>query len=117
METGLVDDCLCVGRKGRIEAKLNITGIEAHAGNDFASGRSAIEEVAFKIAKVRELTDLENGTTCVATVIDSTKISNSFPKTCSVTFDIRFEKISEVDRVKAELEKIAAELIIGDTTC
>lgn len=117
METGLVDDCLCVGRKGRIECKLNITGIEAHAGNDFASGRSAIEEAAFKIAKVRELTDLENGTTCVATVIDSPKISNSFPKTCSVTFDIRFEKMSEVDRIKAALDKIAAESVIGDTTC
>lgn len=117
METGLVNNDICIGRKGRIGCNLHIEGRSAHAGNDFKSGRSAIEEAALKIAKIRELTDLEKGTTCVATVIDCpSKIANSFPKYCSVSFDIRFEKVSEAERVKAELEKIAAESLIGDTT-
>lgn len=117
METGLIDNSLCIGRKGRLECILHINGIEAHAGNDFKNGRSAIEEASFKITKIRELTDPKNGTTCVATIIDSPKISNCFPKTCNITLDIRFEKISEVNKVKKELEKIANTSFIGNTRC
>jgi glutamate carboxypeptidase len=49
METGLVNNSLCTGRKGRIGVDISIEGIEAHAGNDFTAGINAIEEAAYKI--------------------------------------------------------------------
>ena len=69
METGLHTGELCVGRKGHLGCHVEVTGIESHAGNDFESGRSAIEEAAHKILAIQALTDLEEGTTVNVGVI------------------------------------------------
>ncbi len=63
METGLIDNSICVGRKGRIGCQINVKGVESHAGNDFTSGINAIEEMAHKIINLQKLTELESGTT------------------------------------------------------
>ena len=61
METGLMDGCLCVGRKGHLGCRVTVEGVESHAGNDFESGRSAIEEAAHEVLAIQALTDLEEG--------------------------------------------------------
>ncbi len=38
METGLMDGCLCVGRKGHLGCRVTVEGVESHAGNDFEVG-------------------------------------------------------------------------------
>ncbi len=48
METGRVNNDICVGRKGGGEGELTVRGTAAHAGNDFHSGRNAVLEMAYR---------------------------------------------------------------------
>lgn len=116
METGLIDNCLCIGRKGRIGCEIVVNGVESHAGNDFLSGKNAIEETCFKVIDIRKLTNLEAGTTCSTTVIEGGKINNSIPKKCKISLDIRFDKVSEMKKVKESLKEICDKSYIDGTT-
>lgn len=116
METGLIDNSICIGRKGRIGCDLEIRGASSHAGNDFASGVNAVEEAAFKILEFRKLTDIENGTTCATTVVNGGKIINSIPNKCKLSLDLRFEKVSEVYKIKEQIKNIASKSYIQGTT-
>ena len=49
METGLMDNGLAVGRKGRLGIDVFVTGKSAHAGAAFEDGISAIVEMAQKV--------------------------------------------------------------------
>lgn len=116
METGLIDNSLCIGRKGRTEYVVDIEGVEAHAGNDFESGRSAIIEMCYKLLKIAELTDAEAGTTVNPGVINGGTIANAVPKDCEAIIDIRYKTAQEYDRVNSEIKKILSETFVDGTT-
>lgn len=116
METGLVDNSICYGRKGRIEAHITVHGIEVHAGNDFEKGRNAIAEMAHKILEIEKLTDLDAGTTVVCGVIEGGTIPNAIPKFCKLQAECRFETMAEMARFKEKLEAICAKTYIDGTT-
>ncbi|MCC0643689.1 Carboxypeptidase G2 [Clostridioides difficile] len=116
METGLVDNSLCVGRKGRIGCNVHVKGVETHAGNDFEGGRNAIEEMANKILKIQRLTNLELGTTVTVSVIKGGRVPNSIPQDCNIEIDIRFEKVEEAENVKKRIEEICKETYIEGTS-
>ena len=117
METGLIDNAICVGRRGRIGVQLEVTGVSSHAGNDFSSGRNAIAEMANKILKVQDITDLEAGISCSTTMINGGHSANAIPSKCTIDIDIRFDKVSQLDEIKAKLEDIAKEQVIDQTYC
>ena len=117
METGLIDNAICVGRRGRIGVQLEVTGVSSHAGNDFSSGRNAIAEMANKILKVQDITDLEAGISCSTTMINGGHSANAIPSKCTIDIDIRFDKVSQLDEIKAKLEDIAKEQVIDQTSC
>ncbi len=117
METGLIDNAICVGRRGRIGVQLEVTGVSSHAGNDFSSGRNAIAEMAHKILKVQDITDLEAGISCSTTMINGGHSANAIPSKCTIDIDIRFDKVSQLDEIKAKLEAIAKEQVIDQTSC
>lgn len=116
METGRVDGAFCIGRKGVLQSSMETCGREAHAGNDFTSGRNAIEEMAHKILKIQALTDLNAGTTVNVGVIQGGTMSNAVPGKCSIKIDVRFTKTSEVGRIKTALKKIEAEQYVSNVT-
>lgn len=116
METGLIDNALCIGRKGSLNAHIMVNGIESHAGNDFTSGVSAIEEMCRKIIKIQALTDLDSGTSVNTGVIKGGTVPNAVPAQCSAVIDIRYEKTAEKDRVIDELKKITAESSLSGTS-
>ncbi|MBS4536471.1 M20 family metallopeptidase [Clostridium sp. D2Q-14] len=115
METGLIDNSLCVGRKGRIEAHISVEGIEAHAGNDFSSGINAIEEVAYKTIAFRKLTNLEIGTTFNVGKIDGGTIANAVPKECKIELDVRFEKMDEMSKIKENIIDVCEKTYVPGT--
>lgn len=115
METGLIDNSLCYGRKGRIEAHVTVTGVEVHAGNDFLNGRNAIAEMAHKIIEIEKLTDLEKGTTVVSGVIQGGTISNAIPRLCKLEVECRFETVNEMNRFKEKLNEICSKTYIDGT--
>ncbi len=116
METGLIDNYLCVGRKGRMECHVTVEGVEAHAGNDFTSGRNAIEEMAYKIIDIQKLTDLESGITVSVGKIKGGTVSNAIPAQCTIEIDIRFDKMSDMDIIQERVQDICKKTYIEGTS-
>ncbi|MDO5715525.1 MAG: M20 family metallopeptidase [Tissierellia bacterium] len=115
METGLVDNSLCVGRKGRTGYEIITHGIGAHAGNDFTSGINAIEEMAYKVQELQRLTNLENGTTVSVSTIHGGTISNAIPSECKIELDVRFKNVSEMEKIKEEIESVCNKTYLKNT--
>lgn len=116
METGLASGALCTGRKGHLGCHITITGVESHAGNDFESGRSAIEEAAHKILKLQALTDLQEGTTVNVGVIRGGTVPNAVPGKCELEVDIRVAKEEGRQRVKQAIPQIVEHCTVADVT-
>jgi glutamate carboxypeptidase len=86
-------------RKGIGRFTVTVTGREAHAGADFSSGISAIEELAHIVLRLAQLTDVEAGTTVNVGVIQGGTRSNVVAGYARAEVDVRFTKNSEVARV------------------
>ena len=117
METGLLNNALAVGRKGRLGIDVFVEGKSAHAGADFLAGISSIEEMAHKVLTFQGLTDLEKGTTVNTGVINGGTIPNAVPAKCMVSLDIRFKAMEELQRVRNAVKNICAENYVTGTTC
>ncbi|CUQ28244.1 Peptidase dimerisation domain [Bacteroides xylanisolvens] len=63
MESGRLDHCMTVGRKGCLDCHITVRGVAAHAGNDYVKGRNAIVEMAKKLPLLQSLTIYEEGLT------------------------------------------------------
>lgn len=116
METGLVDNSICVGRKGTGQAIVTVRGVAAHSGNNYQDGRSAIAEMAHKIQQIEKLTDLRANTTVAVTMIQGGTVANSIPPVCSCTVDLRFGSVAERERVLEALKKICGETTVEETS-
>lgn len=116
LETGLIDNSLCYGRKGSAEAHVEVTGIGAHAGNDFLQGRNAVAEMAEKIIRIQKITDLNKGTTVSCGVIEGGTVPNAIPEKCYLKLECRYQSERELLRFKKELEEIVNTSYIGKTT-
>ena len=79
------------------------TGVEAHAGNSFETGRNAIEEMAYKICRLREITNLSEGITVSVGTIKGGTVSNSIPGSCRIEIDARFIKPSQMEKLEHDL--------------
>lgn len=115
METGRINNDICIGRKGGGEGEMTVTGVPAHAGNDFASGRNAVLEMAYKEIALSKLTNLEIGTTVTPTVIKGGTVPNGIPENCHIYFDVRYRRFDEAERVKKALAEIANTTYIDGT--
>ena len=116
LETGLVDNSLCVGRKTAVRFYITVNGVESHAGNDFTSGRNAIWAAAAKIIEIQQLTDLSQGTTVNCGVIKGGTVPNAVPAKCEIAVDARFESSSEVERVKKAIAEIVEKTHVEGTS-
>lgn len=108
METGLPGNRLCVGRRGVCRFVVSVEGVEAHAGNDFTAGRSAIVELAKKCLEISSLTQLENGTTVNVATISGGTIYAAVPKHAEANVEIRFSNNRELERVKRSVLEICS---------
>lgn len=116
LETGMIDNSLCTGRKGRLEFHITVTGVESHAGNDFLSGRNAIAEMAHKIIEIQALTDFTKGTTVTCSTIKGGTITNAIPKECILGGECRYETMSEMENFKKKFEAICSKTVIDGTS-
>ena len=115
METGRVNNDICVGRKGGGEGEITITGTAAHAGNDFASGKNAVLEMAHKAIALSGLTDLSLGTTVAPTVIQGGTVPNGIPDRCHLYFEVRYSRYDEALQVKAALKELGEKTFVEGT--
>ena len=87
-ETGC-DGRMTVGRKGVLRVAIDVTGIGAHAGNDYFAGASAIREMAYKIIAI-EKESRQGGLTFNCGTIEGGTVVNIIPTSCRMEIDIRF---------------------------
>ena len=105
METGLIDNYLCTGRKGCLRYNVSVEGVETHSGNDFQGGRSAIVEMAHKIIDLHNITDINAGTTVNVATIKGGTVPNAVPAHCEVVLDMRYKSLAEKEKMLEKFKK------------
>ncbi|NGM22998.1 M20 family metallopeptidase [Roseomonas stagni] len=100
----------CVtARKGVGRFVVDIRGVSAHAGGNWAEGRSAVVALARLILKVHGMTDLDAGiTTNVAPIFGGTR-PNVIPPEAGCEIDLRVPTIAEGGRMEAMILGLAGE--------
>jgi glutamate carboxypeptidase len=88
-------------RKGVGHFELTVEGVAAHAGVDFASGHSAVLEMAGMVEEISSWTDLSRGRTVNVGVIAGGTRSNVIAATCKAEVDVRVMTMEDVVRVEA----------------
>ncbi len=116
MEMGRMDNCLSVGRKGSLDCRITVHGKSSHVGNNFLTGRNAIEEMAHKVIDLQGLTRYEEGVIVSADVIRGGTVSNTIPDFCQIEVDARFTHASDVEAIKKQISEVCAKTYVDGTT-
>ena len=106
METGNIENRLCVGRKTLYNVNAKIKGIGGHSGNDFAKGANAVHEAVMKTYHMIPLTDMEAGSTVTTSVLQGGDIVARIPECCTLAYDVRYATAAEGARLKKSVAEI-----------
>jgi glutamate carboxypeptidase len=88
------------GRKGGGGFRISVKGIASHAGLDFASGASAIVELARQIDRVAGWTDLNKGITVSPGVMSGGTAANVVAEDAWVDIDVRVPRTTDARRLE-----------------
>ena len=88
-------------RKGVGHFELTVNGVAAHAGVDFASGHSAVLEMARLVEQVSGWTELSKGRTVNVGVIRGGTRSNVIAAECKAEVDVRVVTMEDAAVVEA----------------
>ena len=118
LETGHIENRLCVGRKSIYTLRATIHGIGGHAGNEFTKGRNAVHEAIHKCDKLMALTNLEEGTTATVSMIDcgGNTISAAIPSLSHFTVDFRIISREAGGKLEKQIADIMNQTFIEGTT-
>jgi glutamate carboxypeptidase len=100
-------------RKGVGHFELTVQGVAAHAGVDFASGHSAVLEMARIVEQVSDWTDASKGRTVNVGVIAGGTRSNVIAAQCRAEVDARVVTMEDAARV----EEMFRQLRTRDAAC
>jgi len=100
-------------RKGVGQYNLHVTGVAAHSGVDFASGHSAVLELAKLVQTVSNFTDLSKKRTVNCGVLHGGTRSNVVAAEARAEVDVRIAKASDAARV----DRLFRSLKVTDPAC
>lgn len=104
-------------RKGTSSYVLVFKGRASHAGLEPEKGINAGMALALTLPLVADLADTEAGTSVVPTVISAGTTSNTVPAEARVDVDVRARTAAELERVDAEIRRLAEQpQLEGSTT-
>ncbi len=86
-------------RKGIGDWRIQVKGIAAHAGVDFANGANALRELARVIETVSGWTDLKRGLTVSVGVAAGGTKSNVVPANAQADIDVRIPRLADAARI------------------
>lgn len=95
-----------VGRKSTGDFLIRIHGIAAHAGTDYASGRSAILEAAYLTQELFAMTALDKGTSVNVGVISGGTKFNVIAAYAQMQVDVRVTSAAEGQRMAAAIASL-----------
>jgi len=100
------DGSLLTWRKGTGKFKVTVQGRAAHSGGAHEKGINAIEELAYHIVTVQNLTDYEKGTTINIGSVHGGRAINVVPAYAEADGDIRIMQLSEYKRVESRIHAL-----------
>jgi glutamate carboxypeptidase len=95
-------------RKGVAHYRLEVHGVAAHSGVDFAQGHSAVLELGRQIERASAFTNSARGITVNAGVIGGGTRSNVVPAEAWAEFDVRIAKAVDGPRVDRKFHALRA---------
>jgi glutamate carboxypeptidase len=104
LEPALAGGQLKTFRKGVGDFTVVAHGRAAHAGGDHQKGINAIEELAYHIPVLQQLTDYEAGTTINVGMIKGGTAGNVVPERAEMEVDFRISQMAAIDRVVAAVQ-------------
>lgn len=100
------DGSLLTWRKGTGKFKVKVQGRAAHSGGAHQKGINAIEELAYHIVAIQNLTDYEKGTTINIGSVHGGRAINIVPAYAEADGDIRIMQLSEYKRVESLIQSL-----------
>jgi glutamate carboxypeptidase len=100
-------------RKGVGRYVVRVSGVAAHSGVDFGSGRSAIAEMARLIGVMSGFTELERGVTVNVGVMGGGTLSNVVAAEAWAEVDVRVPRMADARRV----DRLFRRLKVTDSGC
>lgn len=104
-EAARADGSLVKLRKGSGNFLLEFHGVAAHAGNDPASGRSALVEMSHWILDLKKFNENDIGTTLTVGLASGGSATNVVPDYARATVDFRFWQNDELPRLERYMEE------------
>ena len=102
-------------RKGVGTFFIDIKGKASHAGNHYEDGHDANLEASYKLQKLVALTDISKETTVNVGKIEGGIGANTISPYAYLTFELRYKRIDERDRVLSEIDKIVKKSYVEGT--
>ncbi|MGF1605248.1 MAG: hydrolase [Rhodothalassiaceae bacterium] len=109
-EPSLPDGALAGARKGSGNFTLVVTGRAAHAGREFASGRSAVVALAEAVLALHRLNGQRDGVTINTAILRGGTAPNIVPDHALCRFNIRVVTAEDRDWAQDALDRIVADL-------
>lgn len=104
-----------IGRKGVGTFFIDIKGKAAHAGNHYSDGADANLEAAHKLTQLVALTNLEKQTTVNVGKISGGIGANTISPKAHLTFELRYTRAEERDRVLGAIDEIVEHAYVKGT--
>jgi glutamate carboxypeptidase len=108
MEPARKDGSLVAARRGSGKYKLFVHGRAAHSGIEPEKGRSAIEELAYKIIQLHDLTDHENGVSVNVGLIEGGSAVNTVSDHATAHVDVRISEREQGVYLEKRIQEICA---------
>ncbi|MGA3212129.1 MAG: M20/M25/M40 family metallo-hydrolase, partial [Terriglobales bacterium] len=94
-------------RKGVGSFKVQVAGVAAHAGLDFANGQNAIVELARQVQAASAFTDLERGlTVSVGHFTGGGSAVNVVPAHAEAVFDVRIKRLQDGPDIEQQFRSL-----------
>ncbi|MBD7938996.1 M20 family metallopeptidase [Cytobacillus sp. Sa5YUA1] len=115
MEPARKDGSLVTARRGGGRYKLIIKGKAAHSGIEPEKGRSAIEELAYKIIQLHNLTNHEQGISVNVGIISGGSSVNTISDKAVAHIDIRITEKEQAQELEKKIKRICANTEVRGT--
>jgi glutamate carboxypeptidase len=115
-EPGRPTGNVVTGRKGGVFMECTVTGKAAHSGGNFQAGISAINEVAYKIIALKDVTDIEAGVTLNVGLVSGGQSVNTVAPSAKIGIDLRYVEPPQRAAAMAKIEAIVAHASVEGTS-
>lgn len=115
MEPARKDGSIVSARRGKGNFTIHVKGKAAHSGIEPEKGRSAIEELAYKVIQLQHLNDYEKGISVNVGLIEGGSSVNTVSEHAIAHVDVRIKNQNQADLVEGKIEEICSSTQVPGT--